>query len=165
MSFNVGDKVRHAAYGDVEVAFGPFLHNGESDSYLVRGAHGSHKVAAGDRLTRRVALTVGDAARCFSEDVTVAYGPYKAVDGGPDVYVVRFANGLEGSFTASQLTPLPTTPTVGDTVRITGDTMYGDLPNGTVGVLRDIDSSDGFRYRVHSDERNDYDWAVSVERA
>lgn len=168
MTFNVGDKVTHTVCGEGEIVYGQHLVYGNDDTYLVKLASGDSRQLHGCNLTLRHAFAVGDRVthRVYGNG-GVVFGPYKGAATDQLRALVRFDNtpGRAHELWVHDLTLCTAEPKVGDRVRITGTTMYGDLPYGTVGVLMETDSYKECPYKVYSNDFSDYDFAASVELA
>lgn len=78
-TFKVGDKVRHAWFDTVEVAYGPYTDMRGHTRYMVRVASGGEQPTSPEMMTALPAFAVGDKAKMDGErePVEILAGPYK----------------------------------------------------------------------------------------
>lgn len=167
-TFEVGQKVKHAVYGDMEVTYGPFRARFAPVAYLARHEDG-REMAATDRSLAAIPETpkfaVGDVVTLATRAgarVTVEYGPFD----DRDVYVVKLVEAPDGDDNPRTFTAMahvmtkvvePEPVKVGDRVRVTDDDGGGSNRfNGRVGVLKEYNERNYLPYLVEFGDGRGY---------
>ncbi|GAB1326935.1 hypothetical protein [Streptomyces sennicomposti] len=174
--FEIGQKVKHASRGDVEVTYGPY-DSPYGTRYLVRLETGKETHASAVTLSaipETPKFAVGDKAKgAYSGTVyTIVAGPFD--DNGHVWYVTREPNGAVGHNSAADLEVVEPAPIkVGDRVRVVKDGP-DERTGEFVGKVGKLIRDDGFStsYLVefgdgsgrHGDPENGRWWVAEVER-
>jgi hypothetical protein len=145
-TFKVGDKVRHAWFDTVEVAYGPYTDMRGHTRYMVRVASGGEQPTSPEMMTALPAFAVGDKAKMDGErePVEILAGPYK------NRYITWYTVKAEvGDTTAAEdnLTalPAPSLVPVGTRVRV-DRAKHAEDQHGKIGVV--TSNTEDFRTSV-----------------
>jgi hypothetical protein len=152
-TFEVGQKVRHDAHGDVEVTYGPFHDTFGRTRYVVRLASGTETTLTEgtlDAIPEPPAFAVGDkVTTALYGSGTLVAGPYEGryCDGR---WVVELTNGKHVFPASEALTKVVEQPIkVGDRVRVTDDGGGAHRFTGRVGTVKKLHpESYALRYLV-----------------
>lgn len=174
-TFEVGQKVKHSTYGDVEVTYGPFRGRFTPTAYLVRRADGREGVAAVGSLSvipETPKFALGDKVRAgFTSEytATIIAGPFTSRHGDGAFFIVEDEDGKHGFPTEATLTKVvePEPVKVGDRVRVVKDDLMSRPGEfiGKVGNVLEV----GNRIRPELTVRVKLDsghiwWVAEVER-
>ncbi|WP_405620294.1 phiSA1p31-related protein [Streptomyces sp. NBC_00076] len=153
-TFKVGDKVEHRTFGAGEVAFGPFEHHTDAESYLMKEAGSErHALVLGEALSPAAKFKVGDkvTGSHSGNEYTIEAGPFFSPN---EWYATKSTAGYVTSNRASVLHIVEAEAAdepvkVGDVVRILEDKAFS--ANVRRGDLFEVKRLAGYAGRIKVD--------------